>query len=78
MMLRSFLTAGHGAFCLECFEKSGRKSRTFNFEGAKLQSAIFEILRRCGTPYNRGILSVRLHLPKMRMSRSVRNPFLKP
>lgn len=28
-------------------------SRTFDFEGAKLQSAIFETLQRRGTPYNR-------------------------
>ncbi len=28
-------------------------SRTFNFEGAKLQAAIFETLQRRGTPYDR-------------------------
>ena len=30
-------------------------SRTFNFEGAKLQAAIFETLQRRGTPYDRDI-----------------------
>lgn len=28
-------------------------SRTFDFEGAKLQAAIFETLQRRGTPYDR-------------------------
>ena len=28
-------------------------SRTFDFEGAKLQSAIFKTLKRRGTPYNK-------------------------
>lgn len=28
-------------------------SRTFDFEGAKLQSAVFETLQRRGTPYDR-------------------------
>ena len=47
---------------LQRFELTGRMkdfydiyylSRTFDFEGAKLQSAIFETLQRRGTPYGR-------------------------
>ena len=47
---------------LQRFELTGRMkdfydiyylSRTFNFEGAKLQAAIFETLQRRGTPYDR-------------------------
>ena len=48
---------------LQRFELTGRierffmyiyyLSRTFNFEGAKLQAAIFETLQRRGTPYDR-------------------------
>lgn len=47
---------------LQRFELTGRMkdfydiyylSRTFNFDGLKLQSAIFETLQRRGTPYNR-------------------------
>ena len=47
---------------LQRFELTGRMkdfydiyylSKAFNFEGAKLQSAIFETLRRRGTPYGR-------------------------
>lgn len=47
---------------LQRFELTGRMkdfydiyylSRTFDFEGAKLQSAIFETLQRRGTPYER-------------------------
>ena len=47
---------------LQCFELTGRMkdfydiyylSRTFDFEGAKLQAAIFETLQRRGTPYDR-------------------------
>ena len=47
---------------LQRFELTGRMkdfydiyylSRTFNFEGAKLQVAIFETLQRRGTPYDR-------------------------
>lgn len=29
-------------------------SKTFDFEGAQLQEAIFETLQRRGTPYERG------------------------
>ena len=47
---------------LQRFELTGRMkdfydiyylSRTFDFEGAKLQSAVFETLQRRGTPYDR-------------------------
>jgi len=47
---------------LQRFELTGRMkdfydiyylSRTFDFEGAKLQAAIFETLQRRGTPYDR-------------------------
>ena len=47
---------------LQRFELTGRMkdfydiyylSRTFDFDGAKLQSAIFETLQRRGTPYDR-------------------------
>ena len=47
---------------LQCFELTGRMkdfydiyylSRIFDFEGAKLQAAIFENLQRRGTPYDR-------------------------
>lgn len=47
---------------LQRFELTGRMkdfydiyylSRTFNFDGAKLQAAIFETLQRRGTPYNK-------------------------
>ena len=50
---------------LQRFELTGRMkdfydiyylSRTFNFDGAKLQAAIFETLQRRGTPYARDSL----------------------
>ena len=48
-------------------------SRTFDFEGEKLQAAIFETLQRRGLPMTEIALSVLLHLPMMRICRSVGN-----
>lgn len=71
---------------LQRFELTGRMSkdfydiyylsRTFDFDGAKLQSAIFETLQRRGTPYDRDSFKrVLLHLPMMKICRSVGNSF---
>ncbi|MCM1316092.1 MAG: nucleotidyl transferase AbiEii/AbiGii toxin family protein [Clostridiales bacterium] len=64
---------------LQRFELTGRMkdfydiyhlSRIFDFEGAKLQSAIFETLQHRGTPYGKDSFSVLWHLPKMRICKS--------
>ncbi len=50
-------------------------SRTFDFDGAKLQSAIFETLKWRGTPTIKIALSGLFHLPMTRICKSVGSTF---